>query len=343
MHAFTSAPQRATPGGSTSTPPAVDSTRSASSSMAGAARATTCTCGGSCPRCASSGGPEGAGQPLPGTIAARFNGAPSSALANVRLHTGDTSQQTARSLDAKAFTVGSDIHFAAGRYRPGTAEGDRLIAHEVAHAVQDGATSSDESKLSSPGEPAETEAEAAAAYWTAGQPFVPSQSRGAGIYRDKNEPPKRKTFLTEGFTGRETEAEARLIAASKGWVVEGRMYWNGRNWIGESVRKGTGKERAIAQVQLDLKNVPQTTKSIGAGIDLGSAFPDATDVYIPGDEFSYRPPRFGENEGSSDTGEGETDGKSPEGDPTGTEEGSKEKAAGKTGTIPELAPMRSTR
>jgi hypothetical protein len=54
----------------------------------------------------------------------------------VRLHTDARAAASARSLSAKAYTVGSDVVFAAGRYAPGTTEGRRLLAHELAHVVQ---------------------------------------------------------------------------------------------------------------------------------------------------------------------------------------------------------------
>src|SRR3954471_20874347 len=41
-----------------------------------------------------------------------------------------------RSIEARAFTLGRDIAFAPGEYAPGTAQGRRLIAHELAHVVQ---------------------------------------------------------------------------------------------------------------------------------------------------------------------------------------------------------------
>ena len=54
----------------------------------------------------------------------------------VRLHTDARASASARSLSAKAYTVGSDVVFAAGRYAPGTTEGRRLLAHELTHVVQ---------------------------------------------------------------------------------------------------------------------------------------------------------------------------------------------------------------
>jgi Domain of unknown function (DUF4157) len=55
---------------------------------------------------------------------------------HVRVHTGDDAARAADDLDARAFTIGSDVSFAAGAYQPGTTSGLRLIAHEVAHTLQ---------------------------------------------------------------------------------------------------------------------------------------------------------------------------------------------------------------
>ncbi len=57
---------------------------------------------------------------------------------NVMVHTDSQATEVARNLNAKAFTLGSDIVFGSGQYEPGTAEGDRLLAHELAHVVQQG-------------------------------------------------------------------------------------------------------------------------------------------------------------------------------------------------------------
>jgi hypothetical protein len=57
-------------------------------------------------------------------------------LGDVRVHTGDRAAASARAVGAVAYTVGSDIVFARGRHAPGTPEGRRLLAHELAHVVQ---------------------------------------------------------------------------------------------------------------------------------------------------------------------------------------------------------------
>jgi len=60
-------------------------------------------------------------------------------FSKVRTHTDGTAASAARSIGATAFAVGQNIAFGAGQFRPGTAEGRKLIAHELAHVVQQGA------------------------------------------------------------------------------------------------------------------------------------------------------------------------------------------------------------
>jgi hypothetical protein len=60
-------------------------------------------------------------------------------LSGVRVHDGGEADQIAQGIGARAFTTGRDIYFAEGQYAPGTAEGDHVLAHELAHTVQDGA------------------------------------------------------------------------------------------------------------------------------------------------------------------------------------------------------------
>ncbi|MFY9569897.1 MAG: DUF4157 domain-containing protein [Blastocatellia bacterium] len=57
----------------------------------------------------------------------------------VRVHTDAGAAASARAVEAQAYTVGSNVVFGAGKYRPGTSDGHWLIAHELAHVVQQGA------------------------------------------------------------------------------------------------------------------------------------------------------------------------------------------------------------
>jgi hypothetical protein len=57
-------------------------------------------------------------------------------VSGVRVHTDGAAAEAAASVQARAFTVGSDVYFGAGQYQPGTRAGDQLIGHELAHTAQ---------------------------------------------------------------------------------------------------------------------------------------------------------------------------------------------------------------
>ncbi len=54
----------------------------------------------------------------------------------VRIHVGQQAAQAAQALEARAFTVGTNIYFGAGEWRPDTPEGFALLVHEVTHTMQ---------------------------------------------------------------------------------------------------------------------------------------------------------------------------------------------------------------
>ncbi|MDH5493949.1 MAG: DUF4157 domain-containing protein, partial [Myxococcales bacterium] len=54
----------------------------------------------------------------------------------VRVHTGSSANDLNARLGARAFTLGTDLFFADGQYEPGSQQGRRLLAHELAHTVQ---------------------------------------------------------------------------------------------------------------------------------------------------------------------------------------------------------------
>ncbi|HJR08371.1 MAG TPA: DUF4157 domain-containing protein [Pyrinomonadaceae bacterium] len=60
-------------------------------------------------------------------------------FANVRVHTDSRADSMARSINARAFTIGQDIAFRSGEYAPDSFEGKKLLAHELAHTLQQSA------------------------------------------------------------------------------------------------------------------------------------------------------------------------------------------------------------
>lgn len=133
----------------------------------GDAHAHTCACGGTCPRCraqrlrrrgtqlqtkrvpTAGAGPLVAPAEVHDALAT-----PARALdretreymesrfghnfGHVRIHADARADAAARAVDARAFTVGRDIVFAAGEYAPDREDGRRLLAHELTHVLQQG-------------------------------------------------------------------------------------------------------------------------------------------------------------------------------------------------------------
>jgi hypothetical protein len=77
-----------------------------------------------------------AGQPLDAATGEFFSSRFGHDFANVRVHADAAAAESARSVHALAYTVGSDVVFGAGQYAPGTRAGQQLLAHELAHVVQ---------------------------------------------------------------------------------------------------------------------------------------------------------------------------------------------------------------
>ena len=87
---------------------------------------------------ASTGPPPGlaAGEPLSDGVRAAMEDRLGFDFTGVRVHVGPRAAAQAAAVGARAYTMGSHIVFGAGRYRPDVLEGKRLLAHELAHVVQ---------------------------------------------------------------------------------------------------------------------------------------------------------------------------------------------------------------
>jgi len=76
------------------------------------------------------------GSALDSTTRSRFEARFGRSLGEVRIHTDAAASESARVLGAAAFTVGEHIFFGLHQFQPGTEAGERLLAHELTHAVQ---------------------------------------------------------------------------------------------------------------------------------------------------------------------------------------------------------------
>jgi hypothetical protein len=106
---------------------------------------------------------RGTGQKLDEGSRDKVGGALGDSLEDVRVHTDPAANQLANSVSARAFTTGNDVYFAKDEYKPGSSDGQQLLAHELTHVVQQrGASTSGPLTVSQPGDALESEAEAAA-------------------------------------------------------------------------------------------------------------------------------------------------------------------------------------
>jgi hypothetical protein len=111
------------------------------------------------------------GVALPSDLRERFEATLHTDLSGVRIHTDGSAAAAAAAFGAHAFAHGQDVYFAAGQYRPGSAAGDHLIAHEVAHTVQQrvaAAAPQYQLEVSEPGDAHEHDADRAADAMVAG-------------------------------------------------------------------------------------------------------------------------------------------------------------------------------
>jgi hypothetical protein len=79
---------------------------------------------------------RGKGQALPADVATQYGEQLATDLSGVRVHADGEADRIARSVQATAFTHGSDIYFSQGSYAPGSGSGRHLLAHELAHVAQ---------------------------------------------------------------------------------------------------------------------------------------------------------------------------------------------------------------
>lgn len=79
---------------------------------------------------------KGGGSPLPLGTRSFMENAFSTDFSKVRVHSDNNASEMSKSINARAFTTGSDIYFSHWEYKPETTEGRHLLAHELTHVVQ---------------------------------------------------------------------------------------------------------------------------------------------------------------------------------------------------------------
>ncbi len=143
---------------------------------------------------------SGSGQPLDTTTRSYFEPRFGHDFSHVRVHTDSQAAESARAVNALAYTVGRNVVFGAGQYQPGTMHGNRLLAHELTHTIQQGSSVSKmqgKLKLGAPGDAAEQEADKVAAQVSLGEKvsggFESTNTVGRLIQRDLATPSPEET------------------------------------------------------------------------------------------------------------------------------------------------------
>ena len=78
---------------------------------------------------------RGSGTPLPPDVRRRMETGFGAGLGHVRVHDDPRAGRLSAAMSAEAFTTGSDIFFGAGRFAPDTPDGEKVLAHEIAHVL----------------------------------------------------------------------------------------------------------------------------------------------------------------------------------------------------------------
>ena len=142
---------------------------------------------------------SGGGSPLDARTRGTMEAAFGTSFEGVQVHTDERASKSAESVGANAYTVGNDVVFRAGQYDPGTAAGQRTIAHELAHVVQqqqgpvDGTDAPGGIRVSNPSDRFERAAEQTAEQVTtavqAPRAAAPVPAAGAGAVAQLEEDP----------------------------------------------------------------------------------------------------------------------------------------------------------
>ena len=169
---------------------------------------------------------------------------------SVRVHSDERAAQSAEAVEAAAWTVGDDVAFASGLYRPSSSAGRELLAHELAHVVEgEGPRTDSTVTLGRTDDPAERRAEARAASRSSGRPRsrpdrAPGRRARGGVLR-------RTTFgaLLGGGIGAVGGAIlGGLLGGPIGALVGGLVGFVAGAIVGEVA---TTKSRSLTQPDID--------------------------------------------------------------------------------------------
>ena len=169
---------------------------------------------------------KGGGSPLPVALRSEMESHFGADFGGVRVHDSGEAAASAQAVNANAYTVGNDVVFNTGAYRPDTAEGQHTLAHELTHVVQqrsgpvDGTPTGDGIALSDPQDRFEQEAEAAAtSIARSSEPAAGDGDAAAPVQRqepeDEEAPVEAMALQRETVPEEEPEASLQAMALQR--------------------------------------------------------------------------------------------------------------------------------
>ncbi len=160
---------------------------------------------------------SGGGSPLAPEVRGEMEGRLGHDFSDVRVHTDSRAGDSAKSVNAHAYTVGSDVVFQRDKFDPGSSEGKTMLAHELTHVVQqrsgpvDGTSTDGGIKVSDPSDRFEREASANADRVMSGPApdsgHADVGAAGASVQRDEDEEVPEEEELQGAFVQRAEEDE----------------------------------------------------------------------------------------------------------------------------------------
>lgn len=144
-------------------------------------------------------------------------------FSQVRVYTDTQAAKSARAVNALAYTVGQDVVFETGQYAPGTRAGNRLLAHELVHVVQQAGVASPTSlsqmrTMTSHDHPLEREATAVADRIVAGSTVLMPSGRSAQNLQREEADTDGGTPKKDACEGLESDRESFMVMVARHFV-----------------------------------------------------------------------------------------------------------------------------
>jgi hypothetical protein len=173
---------------------------------------------------------KGGGTPLPENVRTDMESHVGADLGDVRVHTGGAAAESAKAVQARAYTVGNDVVFGSGAYEPQSEQGRHTLAHELTHVVQqragpvDGTSMGGGIAVSHPDDRFEREAEASAAALRSGERADATTGSAPGASVQRQEVPEEEeevqTMAVQRQDQPEEEEEVQTMALQRQEVPE---------------------------------------------------------------------------------------------------------------------------